>query len=102
MQNPHFGSNIKIPKKHVNIYSANQLEMFPGKKSLEKTPNSRKRDNFENRPSCKGYSPCKILTLGQKLKFQKTCQNLFYKSFRVVRCKKPLAKTLNIRKMRPC
>ena len=42
--------------------------------------------------ACKGYSPCKILTLGQKLKFQKTCQNPFYKSFRVVLCKKPLQK----------
>ena len=50
--------------------------------------------------ACKGYSPCKILTLAQKLKFQKTCQNPFYKSFTVVLCKKPLQKTLNIRKMR--
>ena len=50
--------------------------------------------------ACKGYSPCKILTLAQKLKFQKTCQNPFYKSFRVVLCKKPLQKTLNIRDMR--
>ena len=29
--------------------------------------------------ACKGYSPCKILTLAQKLKFQKTCQSQFYK-----------------------
>ena len=50
--------------------------------------------------ACKGYSPCKILTSAQKLKFQKTCQNPFYKSFRVVLCKKPLQKTLNIREMR--
>ena len=50
--------------------------------------------------ACKGYSPCKILTLGQKLKFQKTCQNPFHKSFRIVVCKKPLQKTLNIREMR--
>ena len=50
--------------------------------------------------ACKGYSPCKILTLAQKLKFQKTCQNPFCKSFRVVLCKKPLQKTLNIREMR--
>ena len=50
--------------------------------------------------ACKGYSPCKILTLAQKLKFQKTCQNPFYKSFPVVLCKKPLQKTLNIREMR--
>ena len=50
--------------------------------------------------ACKGYSPCKILTLAQKLKFQKTCQNPFYKSFTVVLCKKPLQKTPNIREMR--
>ena len=49
---------------------------------------------------CKGCSPCKILTLAQKLKFQKTFQNPFYKSFRVVLCKKPLQKVLNIREMR--
>ena len=49
--------------------------------------------------ACKGYSPCKILTLAQKLKFQKTCQNPFYKSFRVVLCKKRLQKALNIREM---
>ena len=49
---------------------------------------------------CKGYSPCKILTLAQKLKFQKTCQIPFYKSFQVVLCKKPLQKALNIREMR--
>ena len=47
------------------------------------------------------YSLCKILTLGQKLKFQNTCQNPFYKSFTVVLRKKPLKKTLNIREMRP-
>ena len=50
---------------------------------------------------CKGYSPCKILTLSQKLKLQKTCQNPFYKSFRVVLCKKPLENTPNIREMKP-
>ena len=42
--------------------------------------------------ACKGYSPCKILTLAQKLKFQKTCQNPFYKSFRIVLCKKDAQK----------
>ena len=50
--------------------------------------------------ACKGYSPCEILTLPQKLKFQKTCQNPFYKSFTVGLCKKLLQKTLNIREMR--
>ena len=58
--------------------------------------------------ACKACSPCKILTLAKKLKFQKTCQNPFYKFFRVVLCKNPLTfaqninsqKTLNIREMR--
>ena len=40
-----------------------------------------------------------MVSLAQKLKFQKTCQNPFYKSFVVVLCKKPLQKTLNIREM---
>ena len=47
------------------------------------------------------YSPYKILSLGLKLKFQKTCENPFYNSFTVVRCKKPLQKPLNIREMGP-
>ena len=40
----------------------------------------------------KAINPCKILTLGQKLKFQKTCQNPFYKSSKVVLCKKTAPK----------
>ena len=59
-----------------------------------------KREHFENRPSCKAYSPWKILTLAQKLKFQQTCQNPYNKSFTVFPCKKPLEKTPNIREMR--
>ena len=82
MQIPHFGSKIKIKKK------SNQFELFCTKKTL-------KKDHFENQPSCKGYSPCQSLILGQNLKFQKTCQNPFYKSFRVALCKKPLEKTPN-------
>ena len=46
--------------------------------------------------ACKAYSPCKILTFAQKLKFQKTCQNPFYKLFTVVLCKNTLQKKLNI------
>ena len=40
----------------------------------------------------KDDSLCIILTLGQTLKFQKKSINPFYKSFRVVLCKKPLEK----------
>ena len=60
-----------------------------------------KWDHFENRPSCKAYSPCKMQTLRHKLKFQKTSQNPFYKLFRVVLCKNPLKETLNISEMIP-
>ena len=147
MQNPHFGSKIKIPKNmpksilqiiyscsvqktalketkysrnenilkighHAKvIYSPCKILSWAQKLKFQKTcqnpfyksfrvflwKNRSKKDeifekweHFENRPSCKGYSPCKILTLAQTLKFQKTCQNPFYKSFIVVLCKKPL------------
>ena len=100
MQNLHFESKIKITKNMSKsilqiIYSC----------SLQKT--ARKNTKYSRNESilkidhhCKGYSPCKILTLGQKLKFQKKSQNPFYKSFRVVLSKKPLEKTPNIPEMR--
>ena len=46
------------------------------------------------------YSLCKIVSLGQKLKLSKTCEKPFYKTIRVVLCKKPLKKITNIREMR--
>ena len=72
------------------------------KKPLQKTPKYSRNESIlkMGHHACKGYSPCKILTLAQKLKFQKTCQNPFDKSFTVVLCKKPLQKTPNIREMR--
>ena len=73
-------------------------EKKTGKKN---TKYLRNKTNLKDRPSSQGYSPCKILTLGDKSKFKKTCQNPFYKSFTVVQCKKPLKKTPNIREMRP-
>ena len=101
MQNPHFGSNIKIPKNMSKsilqiIYSCSLQ-----KTASKNTKYSRNESIFKiSHHACKAYSPCKLLTLAQKLKFQKTCQNPFYKSFTVVLCKKPLQKTLNIREMR--
>ena len=46
------------------------------------------------------YSPCKILTLGQKIKLLKTCEKRFYKHIGVVLPKKQLQKKINIGKMR--
>ena len=57
--------------------------------------------NFENPPSCKGYSLFKMVSLAQKLKFQKTCRNRFYNHIRAVLCQKTPEKTPNIRKMTP-
>ena len=42
----------------------------------------------------------KMLILGQKLKFQKTCRNRFYQHNKVVLYKKPLQKTPNIGEIR--
>ena len=103
MQNPHFGSKTKIPKNLSNsilqiIYSCSVQKTAPKNTKYSTNETILK---IEYRPSCKGYSPCKILTLGQKLKFQKTCQNPVYKSFTVVLWKKKLQKTLNVREMRP-
>ena len=144
MQNPHFGSKIKIPKNlsktivqiidncsvqkaarkntkdwrnktilkighhakaiaHAKSFTVVlwKTQLFCAKKRSKKHQILKKWDHFESRSPCKGYSPCKILTLGQKLKFQETCQNPFYKSFTIVLCKKPLEKTPNIGEIRP-
>ena len=79
-------------KKHVKIHSTNHLQLFSAKNRSKKQQIFQKWEHFETRPSCKGYSPCKILTLAQKLQLQKTCQNPVYKSFTVVLCKKTAPK----------
>ena len=85
------GQKLKF-QKHVKIHSTNHFQLFCAKNCSKKHQIFDKRDYFENRPSCKDYRLCKILTLAQKLKFQKTCQNPFYKSFSVVLCKNRLKK----------
>ena len=157
MQNPHFGSKIKIPKNMSKSilqiiqscsvqktapkntkYSRNESILKIGhhhakaiahaKSSLWlkiKIPKNMSKSILQIIQSCSVQKTApkntkysrneSILKIGhhakaiahaksslwpQKLKFQKTCQNPFYKSFRVVLCKKPLQKTLNIREMR--
>ena len=58
-----------------------------------------KLDHFENWQKWqqyKGYSLCKMVGLGQKLKMPKTCDKTFYKHIRLVFCKKRLKKEANI------
>ena len=43
MQNPHFGSKTKIPKKHVKIHSTNHLEVFCEKNRSKNTKYSRNK-----------------------------------------------------------
>ena len=47
------------------------LVLFCGKNRLRKHQIFEKGDDFENRPSCKGYSLCKMVSLGQKLNSEK-------------------------------
>ena len=101
MQNPHFGSQIKIQKNMSKsilqiIYSCSMQLTAPKNTKYSRNESILKIGYHAG----KGYSPCKILTLAQKLKLKKTCQNPFFKSFTVVLCKKLLQTTLNIREMR--
>ena len=84
--------NLKFQKRCQNpLYKS--LAFLCAKTALRNIKYSRNKSILKiGRHSSKGYSPCKILTLAQKLKFQKTCQNPFYKLFTVVLCKKTAPK----------
>ena len=101
MQNPYFGSKIKIKKKNMPKCILQIFQSGTVKKTLQKTLNVRQMGPVLKSAILSDPIPYKILTLGLKLKFQKTCENPFYNSFTVVRCKKPLQKPLNIREMGP-
>ena len=92
---------LKFQKKCQNPFFKS-FTVVLCKKTAPKTPKYSRNESILkiDHRACKGYSPCKILTLAQKLKFQKTCQNPFYKLFAVVLCKKALQKTPNSRDMR--
>ena len=94
--------NYKCKKGGKND-CATTLELLCEKNGSKKQLILEKWEHFEdgqNWPQCKGYSPCKILTLGQKLKMQKRCEKRFYDHITVVVCKKALQKAASIRKMR--
>ena len=53
------------------------------------------RPLMENWPSCKGYSPCKIVTLGTKIKIPKNMsKSILRNRLEWCVCKNPLEKTL--------
>ena len=93
------GQKLKMRKTCEKLFH-NNIRVVLCKKPLQKTPNIREMCYFENRPSCKGYSPCKckgsslwkMVSFGQKLKMPKTCEKPFHENIRVVLYKKPLRK----------
>ena len=98
---PTLAQKLKFQKTCQNPFYKSFRVVLCKKTAPKHTKYSRNQSILKiSNHACKGYSPCKILTLAQKLKVQKTCQNQFYKSFRVVLCKKPLKKTPNNREMR--
>ena len=103
MQNTQFGSKIKNSLQHAKNLTTNTLELFYAKNGSKKQLIFEKWEHFENGqkwPQSKGYSPCKILSFGQKIKLLKTCQKPLYKHIRNVLCKKRFQKTANNGKMR--
>ena len=87
-------------QKRAKNDSTSTLELFCAKNRWKKHQIFEKWDHFENWPSCKGSRLCKMVSLGQKFKWPKTCEKRFYKHVRVVLCKEPLEKTPNIREIR--
>ena len=81
----------KNSKKHVKIHSTNHLELFCAKNCSKNTKQSRNESILKIGHHAKAIATL-IITLSQKLKFQKTCQNPFYKSFKVFVCKKTARK----------
>ena len=78
MLNTQFGSKNKIAKTcEKRLYK--YITVVLRKKQLKKQLIFEKWEHFENGrkwPQCKDYSPCKILSLAQKIKFPKTCKNI--------------------------
>ena len=92
------GQKLKMPKTCEKPFYKNSTLVLC-KKRLQKAPNiGKKKDNFENRPSTNGYSPCKgyrlckMVSLGQNLQMPRTCEKPFYNTSAVVLCKKTARK----------
>ena len=96
------GQKLKVPKRYEKrLYK--HIRIVLCKKRLEKQLIFQKWEDFENWhkwPLGKGYSLCKMVSLGQKLKVPKTYEKRLYKHIRIVLYKKQLEKTANVRKMR--
>ena len=73
-------------------------------KPLQKTRNIRKKEHFDIGQGWlrrKGYSLCKMVSLGQKLKMPKRCEKQLYEHIKFFLCQKALQNTPNVREMTP-
>ena len=89
---------IKFPKTCEKRFYKHITDVLC-KKTAPKTFHIREIRRFwklEKWPLCKGYSLCKMVILGQKIKLPKTCEKRFYKHITDVLYKKRLLKTPNI------
>ena len=74
------GQSLKFEKRcEKRIF--NHITGFLCKKRLRKHQIFEKWDDFEKRPSCKGYSLWKIVSLGQKLKLKKNMPKTILQSY---------------------
>ena len=94
------GQKLKFKKTCEKRFFNHVRVVLWKKNRLKKHQIFQKWDDFENRPSCKGYSLWKTISLGQKLKLKKTREKRFFNHVRVVLCKKPFEETPNVREMR--
>ena len=84
----------------IKLNSARTLDLFCAKSAPKNIKYSRNTTILKIGHLAEAITHAKSSLWVKKLKFQKTCQNPFYKSFRVVLCKKPIEKTPNIPEMR--
>ena len=96
------GQKLKLPKiceKRLFKYNTVVVCKSASKKHLifEKWDDN---ENGQKWPLCKGYGVCKVVSLGQKLKWPKICEKRLLKGNTVVVWKKRLERTFSIREMR--
>ena len=92
--------NLKMRKK-CEKWFYDRIGVVLGKKPRQKTLNCKKTRAFWKWPKLAksmGYSPCKMVSLGQNLKMRERCEKRIYDHIRVVVCKKLRQNTPNCKK----
>ena len=77
MENGQFGSKIKIPKNMTKCILQISYSCSVQKTARKNTKYSRNEAILKIGHHAKAMTPAKMVSLGEKLTFQKTCQNPF-------------------------